>query len=504
MCGIVGYISLKDDQYTLEKNHFMHFGLTLDTLRGFDSTGIINVDQRFRVKNQRSLMAGDKYVHSKHYRKNLFDSWAKIGHNRAATKGSIKLQNAHPFTFGDVSLVHNGTLAHKGSSMVTFDSALEVDSMQIALGLSKQPPEKAKEVLESIDGSFAVVWVDRRDESINMARNSDRPLHFTISPAKDIMWFMSDGMHLKTVNKSLWKRPCEGRSIFEMDKWKILKYKKGSLVPEVTSFDPFVRKSLPIVSIMTKRQQERRAKGAGSDQSALQRAVNKWLPRAEEHGDSTVRRGTGDGLKATDMRITVNLKHRKLLIKHLVELRREYDLRPTDLLEFQPVVKYEQQNGRYTVFGDIVHRDWGDSEWDAVLYDVRPAMANAYMGQSWMVNPVGLSRPHAMPREKGATTVPSVLCDLINCDWEQHKPDEEAQDEGKGRVTVNVGDKEIEVTVLDTMLERGCISCTASMNMDDTAYALIVNEGKDLLCGGCVSTLDGWEGNKPYPKEKLN
>ena len=499
MCGIVGFISLKDDLYVPEKAHFMHFALTLDTLRGFDSTGIISVEEGFNVRTQHSLMAGDRFVHSKHYKRNNVKAWAKVGHNRAATKGSVKLQNAHPFTFGPITLVHNGTLTNQGESIKTYDKRLEVDSMQIALALSKAEPGEADDTLEHIDGSFALVWTDTRDKSINMTRNSDRPIHFCYNPAKEIMWFMSDGMHLKSINKSLFRRQAEGGVVYQMDKYKILKFKKGSLVPEVTTFVPFVR---PVNT--THYGKPSNKGGSHKGKSALERAVDKWTPGS---GSETKARSAGTGLKPMDMRITVNGKYRKLLLKHLLELRREYELKPQDLLEFVPVVRYKQVNGRYTVFGDIIHRAWGDGEWDAILYNVKPAMANAYMDRSWMVNPVGLSRPHTQPQGREQVTVPSVLCDLINCDWEHHKPSEDPCDPKvpeDSPILVLVGDQEIEAGRLDRMLERGCISCGAAMNMDDTSSCVIVNDGQDLLCAGCLLDMNPTSNEYDLAKGKLN
>jgi len=495
MCGIVGYISLKDDMFIKEKQHFMHFALTLDSLRGYDSTGIITVNKRFQVHNQRSLMPGDKYVHSKHYRKNVLDSWAKIGHNRAATRGSIKLQNTHPFKFGPVSLVHNGTLAYKGSSLPTFDQKFEVDSMQIAHALSVAEVNEVKDVLEKVDGSFAIVWADQRDESINMARNMDRPMHFAFNRPKEILWFMSDGLHLKTVNKSFWNNSCSGEAIFQMDKHKILKFRKGKLVPEVTSFSPFIRPLptvRPIMSII-----RNKGKKGGGDQTALERATNRWKDNVPAGiGPKMTNINTGSGLRMVDMRITVNSKKRKLLLKHLLELRVEYDMKPTEYVEFKPLVKYEQPNGRFTVLGDIIHREWADSEWDGIIYNVRTAMAKAYMERSWVVNPVGVSRPHQMPPSDSALPPPSLLCSLVNCDWDKHKADILNEDDEGSPILVTVGNKEIPVGILDKMLENGCMQCTAGMNMDDVSSAVVVNEGRDLICGGCISTLN--------PKDDFN
>jgi predicted glutamine amidotransferase len=502
MCGIVGFISKSDQLFTKEKQHFMHFGLTLDTLRGYDSTGIISVSERFKVATQKSLMPGDKFVHSAHYKRHNLDSWCKIGHNRAATAGSVKINNAHPFTFGMVSLVHNGTLYGKGSSMDTFDKELDVDSMQIALGLSMAPPEDAAKVLAGIDGSFAIVWTDARDESVNMARNSDRPLHFTRNAATSIMWFMSDPLHLKSINKSLWKTPADGDTIFQMDKMKICKFKKGSLIPEVTKFLPFVRPVTPLIKRISYR-----GKDYGTGKTALERATEQWEKATKLSGDETQIVINGDGLRLTDMRITVNKRERKLLLTHVKLLRKNYDLNPGLPRCFQPIEKYLQENGRYTVVGDMLHTEWGDCPMDAIIYDVRPAMANAYMKVDWMVNPVGLSRPHVYPDKKGALPLHSIICSLINCDWARHNPYEdeipvEENPDPKALNLISVGDQKMYSDKFFKMSDGGCIQCGASMNLDDAASCVVVNTGQDLLCGGCVATLNSTKDAKNPPPLK--
>jgi len=470
MCGIVGFISTEDDIYAGEKQHFMHFALSLDSLRGRDSTGIISVSNAFDVRAQHSLMSGDKFVHSAHYRRGLVKSWAKVGHNRAATRGSIKLRNAHPFTFGDVTLVHNGTLTARGNDMETYDSALEVDSMQISLALSLSPPEDAKKVLSGIAGSFAIVWTDKRDNSVNMARNSDRPIHFTYNKRKDIMWYMSDGLHLKTINKSFGTNPAGGDVVYNMDRMKILKYSKGSIVPEVTTFDPFVRKYLPHHS----------TRNTQSNKSALYRAVEKWQPSGRE----TKKQGCGTTTRVADIRIMVNTTKRRLLTHHVQELEKEYELTPTDQLEFIPVVRYEQDNGKYTVLGDIVHREWGDAEFDAILYDVEEVQSSAYFKDSWTVIPVGLSRPHAEAEKKGMATIPSVLCQIHEFCYE------EAEEDPKAPNHISVGSRWVEEKELQRLCDAGCISCGEQVRMDDTPDAAIVNDGRDILCEHCIFTLN--------------
>lgn len=498
MCGIVGYISLDEAKYIKEKEHFMHYALMLDTLRGMDSTGLIEVAEPFKVGTKHSILPGDQFVHTHRYTKNNGPAWCKVGHNRAATKGSVSLANAHPFNFGDVTLVHNGTLAQGGRSIGTFNPKLEVDSMQIALALSKSPPEDAAKVLGTIDGSFALVWADERDNSINMARNMDRPIHFTYNSAKDIMWFMSDGHHLQSINKSLSRYQAGGNTIYQMDKHKVLKFTQETLVPEVTTFVPFVR-----AVVTTTRGVPSTTSGStasGGLASALKKAAKRWLTNTEQArtpgvipsspaGNTTPKQASKPGLKEADLRVVVNGKERKLVRSHVAELEREYDLRPTDLVEFMPIVKYKQTNGGYTVIGDVVHGEWGDSEWDAVIYDVGEVEAEMSWHESWTVHPVGLSRPHATPSSDTEMTVPSVLCTLVDTNY-KNVTRVTHNEEAESPILIPVGSRYVEAKLLDKMMEEGCVQCGANITLEDSAACIIVNDGRDLLCAGCQMELN--------------
>jgi glucosamine--fructose-6-phosphate aminotransferase (isomerizing) len=140
MCGLVGFISKNDLLHLKVKKHFMKYALAIDTLRGEDSTGIMRLNEKGKVETKHSILPGIQYVSTNSFDKYKVDAWASFGHNRAATRGSVSRENAHPFTFGDVTLMHNGTLYGGGRSLDTYDSNLDVDSMQIALALSKSPP----------------------------------------------------------------------------------------------------------------------------------------------------------------------------------------------------------------------------------------------------------------------------------------------------------------------------------------------------------------------------
>ena len=487
MCGIVGYISLNDKSHPLAKRHFSDYALMLDTLRGSDSTGIIRVGEEFDVHTAHTTMPGRRYVNTDEYDAFMSgDMWAMIGHNRAATAGSVKLENAHPFTFGEVTMVHNGTLAQQGRTVPGYDHKLEVDSMQIARALSQiEPDHKAvAELLEKIDGSFALVWVDRRDESINMCRNSSRPLHFGYGVDKDVMWFMSDGTHLKAVTGSLKNAPSKVNSIYSLDKMKLLKFKKGDMKPEVTPFKAFTRP--------TATYQQPSGGGTTTDKvgTALARAAHKWgegIRQASSH----VRGGT-----SSEGKCRIGGELRSIPDNHKKVLREYFELNPGQLLEFQPEEWIECEDKKCIVNGTFLHPNWMWTEWPCTLYDVPLVVCNAYGERNWAIHAKGVTSCQIAFH---SDEVVALLGELYSFDAkaviDTHTCDtSETTDMRDTGLVTGPEETLMERGKVMELLSRGCIQCQDDIKWEDRVHTVIVNEGRDLLCPGCATE---WK-NVPY------
>lgn len=184
MCGIVGvagFIGIKEDK-------ILKTLLTLDALRGIDSTGIAAIP---KVGDSRVVkQLGNPYE--------LFDTRgftpalnrpnrAIIGHNRFATQGEVVRRNAHPFDFDSLVGVHNGTLRNKYKLL---DSAnFKVDSENLywhidQLGLNS--------FLKEVDGAYALVWWDKHEETLNFLRNKERPMWCVRSEDQRTMFWASE------------------------------------------------------------------------------------------------------------------------------------------------------------------------------------------------------------------------------------------------------------------------------------------------------------------------
>ena len=166
--------------------------LRLDVNRGEDSTGIAVVEKGndnihlFKRVGAPDLLfnAYDQFDH-----KGIYTGVAGkvfIGHNRAATKGKVTDENAHPFHHNTVVGAHNGTLdsvyqLEKGHSF-------DVDSEAIFYNLDKFD---AEDTIGNIDGAYALTWADIQDNRLYIIRNKERPLSWTRRKDKDVIYWAS-------------------------------------------------------------------------------------------------------------------------------------------------------------------------------------------------------------------------------------------------------------------------------------------------------------------------
>lgn len=176
MCGLVGIIT-SESVHAHSNNIKKSFTqlLYLDTLRGQDSTGIALINNKGDVSTYKKVLPGYDFITTSRYDEIVkyptdWDIW--IGHNRAATKGKVNIDNAHPFTYGHITGAHNGTL-------ITYNNLCSIetdtDSQAIFAGMAEHGED---ETLKKIDGAFALSWYNSKTHTFNLSRNDERPLFF--------------------------------------------------------------------------------------------------------------------------------------------------------------------------------------------------------------------------------------------------------------------------------------------------------------------------------------
>lgn len=179
MCGIVGYIGQKDAR------EMVITGLKRLEYRGYDSAGICIVNnkdigiykEKGKIKELEQLIDGLE-----------IEGTVGIGHTRWATHGVPNQVNAHPHQSysGRFTLVHNGIIENykelKESHVPLVERLSETDT-EIVVHLVDQfsqqglaTEEAFRQVLNLLDGSYALALVDAQAPSTLYAAKNKSPL----------------------------------------------------------------------------------------------------------------------------------------------------------------------------------------------------------------------------------------------------------------------------------------------------------------------------------------
>ena len=193
MCGIVGIYSTKPSGATNALAQAFRDLLVLDSLRGFDSTGMFYEDGKGETKYIKKAITGAEFVRDNVSRNSMRGYRYAIGHNRAATIGKVTDELAHPFVYENVCGVHNGTISSWRWLFDDADQSVESDTAKLYSQLDKTDAD-VKSVIGVLDeaeaGAYALVWRDRRVNELRIARNTDRPL--SIAETEDGLVFASE------------------------------------------------------------------------------------------------------------------------------------------------------------------------------------------------------------------------------------------------------------------------------------------------------------------------
>lgn len=165
--------------------------LFVDTLRGFDATGVFGVDYNKNVSLIKAAIPGPEFIAKQEFgdftREAVKRGQILVGHNRAATKGAAdKDENAHPFCVDDkIVLVQNGS--YNGDWKHLADT--EVDSDAIAHLLARE--EDIGKALRQVNAAYALVWYNVDTSTLYIIRNSQRPLYIA-KPKRGGVMFASE------------------------------------------------------------------------------------------------------------------------------------------------------------------------------------------------------------------------------------------------------------------------------------------------------------------------
>ncbi len=148
MCGIVGYSGPKS------ASSVIYSGLKRLEYRGYDSAGIAVVDDDRDVHTVKSVGA----VSELDFGSLPESANIGIGHTRWATHGGVTDVNAHPHTYGDVTLVHNGIIENYEELQKSYGiTPISQTDTEILAGVVAVHFEKTQSLKEAVLATLAEV-----------------------------------------------------------------------------------------------------------------------------------------------------------------------------------------------------------------------------------------------------------------------------------------------------------------------------------------------------------
>jgi hypothetical protein len=178
MCGLVAFVSAYSNGFSTEEADTFRDMLVIDTLRGFDSTGVCGIENNGNITTVKDAINGASFVQTKEFSSFKTDMIYKgifmFGHNRAATRGSITDRNAHPFCVNDnIILAQNGT--YNGDHKHLKDT--DVDSEALAHVLEEYP--NIEDALQRVNAAYSLIWYNVKESTLYFINNGKRPMHVT-------------------------------------------------------------------------------------------------------------------------------------------------------------------------------------------------------------------------------------------------------------------------------------------------------------------------------------
>ncbi|MDU4960275.1 MAG: glutamine--fructose-6-phosphate transaminase (isomerizing) [Sporomusaceae bacterium] len=246
MCGIVGYVGPKQAaDYLLE-------GMSKLEYRGYDSAGIAVFDGE-KIVVEKSV--GRLNTLQMKLGASLPQGNMGIGHTRWATHGRPSDRNSHPHTdcSGDFVVVHNGIIEnylHLKEELIAKGHvfASETDTEVVAHLVEEYDQgdfeATVKKVLSIIEGSYALVFMSRRDPGKIICSKQDNPLVIGLGEGENYIasdipaiinytrktYILSDGEMAVVTADSVWVMNRQGvpvsKKLFEVN-WDAEAAEKG-------------------------------------------------------------------------------------------------------------------------------------------------------------------------------------------------------------------------------------------------------------------------------------
>lgn len=179
MCGIVGYLGIKNAQ------DYLLSGLKRLEYRGYDSAGIVTLSEQLvptLIKEKGKISCLEEHI-AKQKREDRIG----IGHTRWATHGEPSIKNAHPHKAGKIYLVHNGIIENYKelkAKLGKHEFVSETDTEVLAAlidsfyqdGTSYSLTDAVVQALKLVQGTYGIAVISENDPNEIVVARSGSPL----------------------------------------------------------------------------------------------------------------------------------------------------------------------------------------------------------------------------------------------------------------------------------------------------------------------------------------
>jgi len=236
MCGIVGLARLSSlDLFEKDRDVFLQL-LNTGLVRGHHGTGVFAINKDGAAHIVKS--AGPPYMLMIAPEFTTFWNTIKvektqilIGHNRFATTGQKISKHAHPFTKEHIVMVHNGSL--DAASTIPDYTKYAVDSEALAASIAALGIE---ETIKNTLGAYAIVFWDKKAHTLNMIRNSERPLFIAIDKGVNRLIMASERDMLTWILKrNFYDVPLADVAIHDLPPNRLWSFEMDSCEPKETT-----------------------------------------------------------------------------------------------------------------------------------------------------------------------------------------------------------------------------------------------------------------------------
>lgn len=217
MCKLAGVIKTQESDLTLVQARKVSKALTMllkiSSIDQVDGSGYMSfqkdVKDNYEYVYDKTLMDGYNWSQTKDWEdavepKALQKMLTFSIHTRYATVGANSEDNSHPFEFGDIILMQNGTQAIGADVMLernatgkSFDWVdVDVDTAAVAQSISLVGID---ETFKTYGGAGVFVWMDTAELSLNIVKNDKRKLSFAIDEETGVMFYATEVETLRFV-----------------------------------------------------------------------------------------------------------------------------------------------------------------------------------------------------------------------------------------------------------------------------------------------------------------